>query len=387
MRAIVTFCIPVLVLAACSDGSPDPDGHRTPDPDAAAPAADTGVDGAGGSDETPASDGAGVVDRSADNASTADRASDRTGDGASTADRMVDGATMPDRVSTDAITAPDRANNDAPASEGGSSTDAGATSCAGKPDATNTGVPAGTVLTIVSQDVTVTQDNTVIDAQDIHGFLTIKASHVKVLRSIVRGHATTATTAIIRIDAGTDILIEDTEVAAAEPSVDVDGISGANFIGRRLHVHGGVDGMKLGSNTSIECSYIHELISFPSDPNQNGGPTHNDAIQILSGVGIRLVGNQLVAAKNQNAAVQITQDFGMVGNLHLEKNWADGGGCTFNISHNGAASLTDVFTTGNRFGRNSSFSCPILKSTKTTLVSTGDVWDDDDMIVPIQTHD
>jgi hypothetical protein len=71
----------------------------------------------------------------------------------------------------------------------------------------------------------------------------------------------------------------------------------------------------------------------------------------------------------------------------MEKNWADGGGCTFNISHNGAASLTDVFTTGNRFGRNSFYDCPILKSTKTTLVSTGDVWDDNGMTVPIQTHD
>ena len=47
----------------------------------------------------------------------------------------------------------------------------------------------------------------------------------------------------------------------------------------------------------------------------------------------------------------------------------------------------DCFTSGNRFGRNSSFKCPILKSTKTTLVSTGDVWDDDSTEVPIQTHD
>jgi hypothetical protein len=342
-------------------------------------AEDVRLEGAGGSDATSTSDGTGSADRSSDgNAIT---------DAATTADRSSDSTTLPDRSSTDAAGMPDRASPDVPSPETGGTLDTGAPACAGKPDATNTGVPAGTSLTIVNQDLTVSQDNTVIDAQDIHGFLTIKASHVRVLRSIVRGHATTATTAIIRIDSGTDILIEDTEVAAAEPSVDVDGISGSNFIGRRLHVHGGVDGMKLGSNTSIECSYIHDLISFASDPNQGGGPTHNDAIQILSGVGIRLVGNQLVAAKNQNAAIQITQDFGMVGDVHMERNWADGGGCTFNISHNGAASLTDVFTTGNRFGRNSFYDCPILKSTKTTLVSTGDVWDDDGTTVPIQTHD
>src|SRR5262249_10179916 len=153
---------------------------------------------------------------------------------------------------------------------------------------------------------------------DIHGFLTIKASNVKVTRSIVRGKATAATTAIIRIDSGTDILLEDVEVAAAEPSVDVDGVSGSNFTARRLNIHGGVDGMKLGSNSVVECSYIHDLVSFASDPNQNGGPTHNDCIQILEGTTIQINGNQLVAAKDQNSAIQVTEDFGMVGDLHVK---------------------------------------------------------------------
>jgi hypothetical protein len=291
----------------------------------------------------------------------------------SDAGRVLDAAHAPDAM---------------PTVDAGRDAGGGALPCPGaKPDAANTGVPAGTKLTNVSQDVTVSQDNTTIEAQDIHGFLTIKASHVKVLRSIVRGHATSATTAIIRIDSGTDILIEDTEVAAAEPSVDVDGVSGEGFTARRLNIHGGVDGMKLGTGASVQCSYIHDLASFASDPNQGGGATHNDAIQILAGTDIQIIGNQLVAAKDQNAAIQITQDFGKVGNVRIEHNWADGGGCTFNISHNGAASLTDVFTTGNRFGRNSFYDCPILKSTKTTLTSSGDVWDDDDMQVPIQTHD
>jgi len=285
--------------------------------------------------------------------------------------------------------APPPSKGSSPDSGNGSLADSGsAPACPGaKPDATNTGVPAGVKLTAVNQDVTVTQDNTLIDSQDIHGFLTIKASHVKVLRSIVRGRATSATTAIIRIDSGTDILIEDTEVAAAEPSVDVDGVSGAGFTARRLDIHGGVDGMKLGTGAVVECSYIHDLASFASDPNQNGGATHNDAIQILAGTDIRIVSYQLVAAKDQNSAIQITQDFGMVGNVHIEHNWADGGGCTFNISHKGAASLSDIFTTGNRFGRNSFYDCPILKSTQTTLTSSMDVWDDDGTPVPIQTHD
>lgn len=256
-----------------------------------------------------------------------------------------------------------------------------------RPDATNTGVPPGVQLTVVNKDVTVTTDGTTIDAEDIHGFLVIKASHVKVTRSIVRGGVATANGDGIRVVSGTDILIEDTEVAIATPSAFLDGVSGSNFTLRRANIHGGVDGVKLGSNSRVECSYIHDLVSFASDPNQGGGPTHNDAIQILSGTNIYIIGNALIAAKNQNAAIQVTQDFGAVSDLHIESNYADGGGCTFNLSHKGAASLTGVFTANNRFGRNSFYDCPMLKSTQTTLVSTGDVWDDDGKPIPVQTHD
>ncbi len=263
-------------------------------------------------------------------------------------------------------------------------------SCIGiKPTDLNTGVPAGFLLSPVNGDMTVTQDGTTIDGKDIYGFLIIAASNVRVTRSVVRGHATPydQNTGVIRIDSGTNILIEDVEVAVVAPSATVDGIWGANFVGRRLNIHGGVDGLKAGSNTRLECSYIHDQAYFASDPNQGGGPTHNDAIQILEGTGIHIVGNQLIAEKDQNAAVQVTQDFGAVVGLHLESNWANGGGCTFNISHKGATSLTGVFVIGNRFGRNSFYNCAILKSTQTTLELTGNVWDDTGGIVPVQTHD
>ena len=215
---------------------------------------------------------------------------------------------------------------------GGNAATGGATSgtspaCPGvRPDATNTGVPPGVALTVVNQDVTITQDGTVIDAQDIHGFVVVKASHVTIKRSIVRGGMATANGDGIRVASGTDILIEDTEVALAYPSAYLDGIAGSNFTVRRANIHGGVDGMKLGSNSTVECSYIHDLVSFASDPNQGGGPTHNDAIQILSGSTIRVTNNQLLASIDQNAAIQVTQDFGAVTDLVIDGNWADGGG-------------------------------------------------------------
>jgi hypothetical protein len=272
------------------------------------------------------------------------------------------------------------------AAAAGSSSNAAVSCASARPDASNTGVPAGVMLTTVDHDVKVTSDNSVLDAQDIHGFLIISASHVKVTRSLVRGGTATSNGAGIRVTSGSDILIEDTEVALATPSALLDGVTGANFIVRRANIHGGVDGMKLGDNSRVECSFIHDMTSFASDPNQAGGATHNDAIQILSGSGLTIIGNTLVASKDQNSAIQITQDFGAVGDVHIDANWADGGGCTFNFAHKGGSSLA-VAASGNRFGRDSFYDCPILKSTKTTLDANGNVWDDTSMPVPVQTHD
>ena len=271
---------------------------------------------------------------------------------------------------------------------GGAGTGTGGGSvCPGaRPDATNTGVPSGVTPTVVDQDVTITVDNTTFDSMDVHGFLIVKANNVKITRSIVRGGVATHNGDGIQIASGTGTLIEDSEVALAHPSAYLDGIGGSDVTVRRCNVHGGVDGMKVGSNSIVECNYIHDMSSFDVDPNQNGGPTHNDAIQILSGTKIRITGNQLIAAKDQNSAIQVTQDFGVVADLVVASNWADGGGCSFNFSHKGQPSLA-VTANDNRFGRNSFFNCPILHSIETTLTAAGNVWDDDGTPVPIQMHD
>jgi hypothetical protein len=273
------------------------------------------------------------------------------------------------------------------AGSGGNAGAAGSPACPGtRPDATNTGVPAGVTLTIVDHDVTLDQDDATLDASDVHGFVIVKANRVKITRSIVRGGVATQNGDGIEVVSGSGTLIEDSEVALANPSAYLDGIACSDCTVRRANIHGGVDGMKLGSNGTVECSYIHDLASFASDPNQGGGPTHNDTIQILSGSTIRVRNNALVAATDQNAAIQVTQDFGLVSDLVISGNYADGGGCTFNLSHKGGTSLT-VTVSDNRFGRNSFYACPILESTQTTLSQSGNVWDDDGTPVPIQTHD
>lgn len=255
-----------------------------------------------------------------------------------------------------------------------------------KPDATNTGVPAGTSLTIVNGNVTVTTNGTVIDSEDIRGFLIIKASNVTVRNSLIEGGVASSNGAGIDIQSGTNILIDHVTVNLAHPSALLDGIWGQNVTVQYSNISKGVDGMKASDNSTIKYNYIHDLSYFSSDPNQGGGPTHNDTIQILDGANILVQGNNLIATQDDNSAIQITQDFGLVSNLSIQGNWADGGGCIFNIAQKGGSSLA-VTATGNRFGRNSFYDCPILIGTKVTLTQSGNVWDDNNQTVPVQQHD
>lgn len=261
------------------------------------------------------------------------------------------------------------------------SVDAGGAERAGpgiKPDATNTGVPAGVSLTVVDHDVTVTEDGAHVDAQDIRGILTIRANRVRITRSIVRARPVEGRGAAINVVSGVDVVLEDTEVAIANPADGLDGVWARAVTARRLNVHGASDGMKIGSGSAIEHSYVHDLVTFT--------PAFNKAVAISGGVGIRLTGNRLEVGRDQGAALQVTQTTPVEGML-VDANWLDGGGCTMNLSHRGQSALT-LTVRGNRFGGDSlHFHCAILKSTQTTLLGDGNVWDDTGEPVPVQSHD
>lgn len=258
----------------------------------------------------------------------------------------------------------------------------------GKPSTATTGVPKGTALQRIDGDRTYTKAGQVIENVDIHGYVTIKAKNVVIRNAIIRGGAARCNAAVVNVASGS-LAMERSEIAPAHPNACLDGIWASNATLRRLNVHGVVDGVKAGSNVLLEDSYIHDLSWYASDPNQGGGPTHNDDVQTLSGSHVTLRRNVLVALPKGNAAYQVTQDFGPVSDLHIEHNWLDGGGCTLNFAHKVESSLTGISVIGNRFGRHSTFQCPILVSTKTTLTAnSGNVWDDTGKPIPApQRHD
>ena len=180
-------------------------------------------------------------------------------------------------------------------------------------------------------------------------------------------------------------LIQDSEVYPSQPSVKLDGIKGAGFTARRVEVHGGVDNIKVhGSDVLIESSYLHDQDYYASDPLQGGGPTHNDALQLLGGNNVRVVGNTLLSRKELNAALQVTQDFAPVTRTVVSKNWADGGGCTFNVNHKKLTELRGgISFTDNVFGRATKYSnCGLILTTKAYPALSGNRYTDGVAIAP-----
>jgi hypothetical protein len=260
----------------------------------------------------------------------------------------------------------------------------------GKPGPSNTGVPPGTNLTVINGDETFDTPGTYSNL-DIHGYARVLATGVTIKDSIFRGGAPRCNAAALYIAPTASATIEDSEVAPDHPNACLDGVWASNTTLLRMNIHGATDGVKAFNHVTLADSWIHDLTEFAVDPNQHGGPTHNDAVQTYEGdQHIVLRHNTLVVSTDDNAAYQVSQAGGKVAtDLHIESNWLDGGGCTLNFSSAGGPPMTGIYVVDNRFGRHSSFNCPILVSTQTTLTQdSGNVWDDTGTPIPRpQRHD
>jgi len=218
----------------------------------------------------------------------------------------------------------------------------------GKPSDATTGVKAGSSLTRHNGDITVTKDGTVLANLDIHGFVTVRAKNVTISNSIVRGgKSKRVATGLITNYGYAGLVISDVDVVPEHPSVYFDGIKGSDFTARRVHVVGNVDSVKIhGSNVTVENSLLENTTRYASDPQQGGGATHNDNIQILYGKNLRITGNTIRGA--QNFAILGAATKGNT-NLAIQNNWLDGGHCTVKLQILGGYSET-AKVTGNKFG-------------------------------------
>jgi hypothetical protein len=284
--------------------------------------------------------------------------------------------------------APGPTGTPVPPSSGSPTAPGTPTADGGRPGPGNTGVPAGTNLTRHDGDLVITKPGAVYDALDIHGFVIVKAPDVTIRRSIIRGGQTTRNTGLVMVtDANArNFVLHDSELVPEFPSVHLNAIKGWNYTMRRVNAHGTVDIAEIyGDNVRIEGSWLHDNTPYANDPNQRGGPSHDDGIQVESGHHITIVGNTITGA--HNASLMVTQDVGEVGDLNFSGNWVDGGACAVNANAKPLPSMSGLTINGNRFGRNTRIpDCSVLSSTTTTIVAESNVWDDTGLAVRIRRN-
>lgn len=195
---------------------------------------------------------------------------------------------------------------------------------AGFPDASTTGVPAGSALR-PSGSVTVTDDGAVLENLHITGTVRVNASDVTIRNSLIDNTGRYP----IQIGAGArNLLVEDSTIDGnGQASV---AILAGEYTLRRVDVFAVQDGPRIGGdNVVIEDSWIHHLHRVP------GG--HHDAIQVHPrGTNIVIRHNRIEAynpdtGDPMNAAIQIgSLSAGPMIGLVVEDNYMNGGNYTVN---------------------------------------------------------
>ncbi len=209
------------------------------------------------------------------------------------------------------------------------------------PDAGTTGPRAGHRLK-ASGSVKVTKAGTVLQDLDIDGCVTIAAPRV-VLRDV-------------RIRCGGTYGIDVESGSVTAEYVELDGLGsvhvavvGSGYTLSHVDIHDVEDGPRLGSNVTIEDSFVHDLFRAPG--------SHNDAMQTTGGSNITIRHNRIVPFTDgdpMNAAIMIGSEFAPLRDMLIEGNYLDGGNYSIlardDLDGRNVVVRNNVFTKNFRFG-------------------------------------
>jgi hypothetical protein len=252
---------------------------------------------------------------------------------------------------------------------------AAAPSACGFPDATNTGVPAGTSLTTYNRDVDITAAGSTFQNAVVHGTLNIDADNVTVRNVQV-------------INDGEDwgISLQHTQNATI---VDCDiAPSGSRLLVGIKDVYGDASGTTIegcdisGTTTGIQThegliadNYIHDMAYQTGD--HLNGTTSNGSTDPLT-----IRHNTIFNQYEQTDAVSLFQDFGLEANRTITDNLLAGGGYTIYGGGGTFGTTHNIVITDNRisrifFPRGGSYG-PVahFENSGPGNVWSGNVWDD-----------
>ena len=184
----------------------------------------------------------------------------------------------------------------------------------GYPNASNTGVPAGTALS-PSGSLTITTPGTVIDAKDVNGSIYVDADNVTIKRTRIRNAGGTG---ISIVPGRHGILIEDVELDGTGNADASEAIKFGGYTARRVHIHHYGEGFRANGDVLIEDSYAHDFTNFIA------AGAHQDAIQSTGGNDLTFRHNTLLMnVDGGNAAIMLGTYYGS--NVLVENNIVAGG--------------------------------------------------------------
>jgi hypothetical protein len=146
------------------------------------------------------------------------------------------------------------------------------------PNASNTGVPAGTALT-PSGGLTIGTAGAVIDARDISGQVVVNAPNVTIRNSRIRSNSMW-----VIDNNSTGLVVQDSEIinrpASGQPNCH-NGIGNSNFTVRRSEITGCENAMNIDSpgNVTFVDNYVHDLDTDGPSYVWGNSP-HTDGIQV-----------------------------------------------------------------------------------------------------------
>lgn len=123
------------------------------------------------------------------------------------------------------------------------------------------------------------------------------------------------------------LLIEDVEIKGVSGSRSAGLVHYGRWTARRVDISGYQDAVKMGTGQRLEASWLHDLY-HPEG-------AHNDGVQVQSGSGGVIRGNNIENPFTQTSAIMLQTNFGPISDYVIEGNRLSGGGYTMYIEDKG----------------------------------------------------
>jgi hypothetical protein len=242
----------------------------------------------------------------------------------------------------------------------------------GYPDATNTGPVAGTSFTTYSGTLQAASNTTYQNLIITGGLLFTGVSNVTVINCKISGQTWGSRVVYCEYGSVSGIVIRNCDIDGGHTNPSTVGVAGDGYTLDACNIHGTTDAIDVGSDCTVQNCYVHDLQELSGD--------HTDGLQ-SSGGGNYLIQHNTIDANGTNSAIFLGPDQGNIVGVTVHDNILAGGGYTMYGGNGTSYTCSNEVITNNRFVRDYVYG-PTDFGAGGTYTFTGNVWDDDNTLVP-----